>query len=71
MARNSEVQVICGRCSRSPNDHPSGTCPDGGGSYTFIMADDLVDFLRDNANTPGDQLVGQWLEHLRNKDHKK
>jgi hypothetical protein len=57
--------MTCGRCHRSPNEHPSGNCPDGGGTYTFVVSDETAQWIHDNRDVPEDQLVALYIARLR------
>ena len=61
----TSAEPTCGRCQRSPHDHPSGNCPDGGGTYTFVISDEAAQWIRDNQDVPEDQLVDRYIAHLR------
>jgi hypothetical protein len=36
-AKGRTKRGLCSRCSKRPDEHPEGNCPDGGGSFTWAM----------------------------------
>lgn len=58
-------ESTCGRCRRPPHEHPSGNCPDGDGTFTFVISDETAQWIRDNRDVPEDQLLARYLERLQ------
>ena len=57
----------CGRCGKSMHEHHRGDCPDGGGSYTFVASNEVLNWLRAHPDIPEGALLNAWIEHLRAK----
>lgn len=61
----STLRFGCGRCGQLPSEHLVGRCPDGGGSYTFVLSAAAIAWLRENPDVPRNQLASRYADHLR------
>lgn len=63
---------VCARCKRPVNEHPNGDCPDGGGSFTWAMNPDLIEFFKEceRDNVPESEQTMLWLKRVLAKEEK-
>jgi hypothetical protein len=47
------------------SEHLVGRCPDGGGTYAFVLSAAAIAWLRENSDVPRDQLASRYVDHLR------
>lgn len=61
---------FCARCRQPPEGHVNGNCPDGGGSFTWTVNPDLLEFFKEceRDKVPEGELAMRWIKRVLAKE---